>query len=197
MTTKAKKLFLFIGIVIGVLTACLGLETKYSNHLGWALLLAGTAFTTVGCLYLGALFFRDGGKQPVRDRSLWPPILGVLVISLVTPLEYLYLPGVLPRSDFAQDAGLILFSGGLITYLLSLQPAEPEKPRTNQSLPKEVTVLTAFSHLSRSTLLAGLLLMMFGLGIGYSSLLGLSILFLLVLVDLPRWVKMDHHRLSQ
>lgn len=55
MTTKAKKLFLFIGILIGVLTASLGLETKHINHLGWALLLAGIGYTTAGCLYLGAM----------------------------------------------------------------------------------------------------------------------------------------------
>ncbi len=180
---------------MGVVTASLGLETKHSNHLGWALLLAGTAFTTIGCVYLGSLFIRDGGKQAERDRSLWLPALIVLVISLVTPLEYLFLPTVLPRSDLAQDIGLILFAGGLASYLVSSrlhgQQAAPVKRPTGRSMQSIAAMVSIF----QSILPASLLLMMLGLGIGYSSLTGLFILLLLVLFVYFRG-KMDHHKYS-
>ena len=92
MTTKAKMMFLFVGVLISVVTACLGLETQHSNHLGWALLFSGTAFCAVGCLVLGVLFLKDRKDDQPDDRSLWLPTTGVLIISLITPLEYLYLP---------------------------------------------------------------------------------------------------------
>ena len=125
MSTRAKKVFLFFGILTGLITACLGLETCHSNHLGWALLFAGTGFTTVGCLSLGVLFLQKNVTELHADRTLWLPCFAALVVSLITPLEYLYLPSVLPRSDHAQDIGVILCAGGLAFYLLSLQSKDP------------------------------------------------------------------------
>jgi hypothetical protein len=54
MSTRAKKVFLFIGILAGLIIACLGIETCHINHLGWALLFTGTAF-----IY----FFRPSSAQ--------------------------------------------------------------------------------------------------------------------------------------
>jgi len=177
MTTQAKKLFLFLGTLTGVITACLGLETQHSNHLGWALLFSGAAFTTVGCLYLGALFIQPKPEPEPHDRSLWLPTLGALIICLITPLEYRFLPPVLPRSDHAQDIGMILFAGGLAFYLLSLHAAEPW--RCSQC--KDSRKFTTIYRIALCPISARLLLFVFGLGIGYSSLMGLLVIFVLVL----------------
>ncbi len=70
MSIRAKKAFLFLGILTGLISACLGLETRHSNHLGWALLFAGTGFTTFGCLSLGMLFLQVTAVEQPADRRL-------------------------------------------------------------------------------------------------------------------------------
>ena len=186
MTGKARKLFLIFGILSGVISACLGLETQHSNHLGWALLFAGTAFTAIGCIYLAALFIAAGKAQPPGDRSLWLPALGVLIIGLVTPMEYLFLPPVLPRSDHAQDVGLILAAGGLVFYLLALQSLEPWQISGQRPAFHGLRSFSAILMMILCPIPASLLLFVFGLGIGYSSWIGLLVIFVLVLPGLYR-----------
>ncbi len=184
MTAQAKKLFLFFGILAGVITACLGIETQHSNHLGWALLLTGTAFTMIGCIYLGGSIIQTGRKQPLHDRSLWLPCLGIMIISLVTPLEYIFLPPVLPRSDQAQDIGLILVAGGLIFYLVSLRSAEPWQSPGRRAASRRIRSFSMILRLVLCPISASLLLFVFGLGVGYSSWIGLLVIFILVLPGL-------------
>jgi hypothetical protein len=177
MSTRAKEVFLFFGILTGLITACLGLETHHSNHLGWALLFAGTGFITISCLSFGVLFLQTADAGQKADRSLWLPCFAALMISLIAPLEYLYLPSVLPRSDHAQDIGLILFAGGLAFYLLSLQSKKPWQPIGPVSRRRRGPLLsTLLCPISASLLLFGL-----GLGIGFSScsalLMNLFLLF--------------------
>ena len=197
MTTQAKKLLLFLGTLTGVITACLGLETQHSNHLGWALLFSGTAFTTVGCLYLGILFIQTRPEPEPRDRSLWLPTLGALIISLVTPLEYRFLPPVLPRSDHAQDIGMILFAGGLAFYLLSLRSHKSWQNQFSQHWTKDSRSTSMIWQLILCPISASLLLFVFALGIGYSSFIGLSIIVLLVLPGLIYHMKTNDHRFSE
>lgn len=175
MSTRAKKIFLFFGILTGLITACLALETRHSNHLGWALLFAGAGLTTIGCLSFGVLFLQTGASERHADRTLWLPCFAALLMSLITPLEYLYLPPVLPRGDHAQDIGLILLAGGLAFYLLSLhqehpwQCAESISSRGFFHFHLPAILLSAVTcPISASLLLFGL-----GLGIGFSSWIGL------------------------
>jgi len=190
MTTRFKKHFLFFGILTAVICACLGLETKHSNHLGWALLFIGTAFTMIACIYLGSLFNSSEEKWQSQDHSLWLPCIGTLMIGLVTPLEYLYLPETLPRNDYFQDVGLILIAGGLAFYLLSLRSRQPWKTQFNQSRFIGTQSVLIICRLVLSPASASLLLFVIGLGIGYSSLIGLSVMFLLVLPGLIYGTKM-------
>lgn len=167
---------MFFGILIGLITACLGLETRHSNHLGWALLFAGAGFTTLSSLSLGVLQLQINKDQWRMDRSLWLPCFSALAISLITPLEYLYLPSVLPRSDYTQDIGLILFAGGLAFYLLALQSKNPWRAINpepgRQRFPLRATILCPIS--------ASLLLFGLGLGIGFSSWIGLLLSVILL-----------------
>lgn len=184
MTIKAKKVLVFIVILTGVITACLGLETQHSNHLGWALLFCGAAFSTIGSLYLGALSLQCDGIGRNSDRLLWLPGLGVLIISLVTPLEYIFLPPVLPRSDHAQNIGLILFAGGLAFYLLSLHSEQPWSLPSKRLSFRNIPSMATFWHMIFCPISASLLLVTLALGIGYSSLIGLGMLFVVVLPGL-------------
>jgi hypothetical protein len=195
MTIKVKKLFLFAGILTGVLTACLGLETQHENHLGWALLFCGTALIAVGGIILGVLFLKEPAEGQQRDRSLWLPLFGVLAISLITPLEYLYLPPVLSRSDHAQDIGFILCVGGIFVYLLQLKSSRPA--RKMQSAQKFVPIPPRMGIRGwiYRPIFASLILFTLGLSIGYTSLLGLSAVLLLVLPGLVyRMIREDREQ---
>ncbi len=194
MSIMARKIFLVVGLVISVISACLGLETQHSNHLGWALLFAGTAFSASGAITLGILFLQDTSKGLPRDRSLWLPIFSVLVMSLVTPLEYLYLAPFLARNDHLQDIGLILCAGGLSFYLLMLSsPAgsNQQKPAPSSALASRQPLILRWACRPG---FASLALFALGLSIGYSSLIGLLMVVFLVLPGLVLWMRSeDHH----
>ncbi len=176
MSNRAKKVFLFIGILTGLISACLGLETSHSNHLGWALLFAGTGLTAIGCISLGILFVQAGEDQKNTDRSLWLPCFSALVICLITPIEYLYLPSDLPHSERAQDIGMILLAGALAFYILSLQSKKPWRQSESARGRKQLTLLsTLVCPISASLLLFGI-----GLGVGYSSWIGLLLSLVLL-----------------
>jgi hypothetical protein len=182
MTIKAKKIFLCVSTLSALVCACLGLETRHSNPLGWALLLGGTGFTSLGCLALGGLFLSQGESQPPADRSLWLPCLGALLISLVTPLEFLYLPEVLPRNAFFQDLGLILAAGGLAFFLLAARSGRPWGTQSDRHWMQRGTFGAALRRVALCPISAGLLLFLLALGIGFSSLIGLA---LTLLVEVP------------
>lgn len=188
MSVRAKKSFLFFGILTGIVCACLGLETKHSNHLGWALLLAATAFIVIGCIQLGTLLRPGEGSRQKTERSLWLPWIGVLLVSLVTPLEFMFMPAVLPRSDATQDLGLIFFAGGLIFSLFTFHSAQPGYAPFHTPNPAQPQPAFPLGHALVRTLLTpaavSLLLLVIGLGIGYSSFLGILLLFFMVLPGL-------------
>ncbi len=176
MTTREKKLLFFIGIPTAVVSACLGLETQRSNHLGWALLIAGIAFIAFGSISLAILFFSDAGQKPARGRSFWLPVLGVLLIGLVAPLEYLYAAPILDRSHLLQDLGLILFVCGFCFTLLMISSGRIAFTPDRLS--------TGITQWVWRPAFASLMLFALGLSIGYSSLVGLLVAFLLVLPGL-------------
>ncbi len=190
MTSRAKRSFIMLGVLVSVIAACLGLETRHDNHLGWALLMSGVVFIAMGCIYLGTLSIRRDGKTRAADRSLWLPISGVLLISLITPLEYTLLPSVLPRSDLYQDIGLILFAGGLAFFLLSLVSNDPWKMNPRRSLPGDPHKLPALIRILFTPRSIGLLLYGLALAIGYSSWMGFLVILLLVLPGLFNRVHM-------
>ncbi len=187
-------MFLMAGIVISVFSACLGLETQHSNHLGWALLFAGTFFCASGVITLGILFLQDSDNRQGRDRSLWLPIFSVLALSVVTPMEYLFLKPTLSRNDLIQDIGLILFAGGLSFYLLMVDsPVSRALNKITTSLKistRRPLIIRWFCHPG----FASLALFALGLSIGYSSLIGLVMVLFLVLPGLVFWMRSEDRK---
>ena len=118
------------------------------------------------------------------DRSLWLPSFGALLISLIAPLEYLYMPPVLARSEILQDVGMILTMGGFYFFLLMTgndgagrnipRRAGLELSRSGIQVSRPVRYLT----------FAGVLLFVLGTSVGYSSLIGMFLVFLMVIPGL-------------
>ncbi len=184
MTIKQQKIFLFVTIVTGVVVASLALESLPANRLGWAVLLCGTVFSALGSIRLGILFQNEPRQKDKGDPSSLLPAYGVIVLSLITQLEYLYIAPVLPRNAVVQYIGLTLFFGGMCVSLL------PYIYSRKESSPRAAVGRQSGRFLARPILwlgrpfFAGILLSSLGLSIGFSSLLGISIVFLLILPGL-------------
>jgi protein-S-isoprenylcysteine O-methyltransferase Ste14 len=197
MTVRAKMAFLIVGIFTSVVSACLGLETQHSNHLGWALLFTATIFCASSAISLGILFIHDTTRGKPRDRSLWLPTFGVLAMSLVTPLEYLYMSPTLARNDYLQDLGLILFAGGLSFYLLILGSPTAGNSQRHDPLPKYTHRHPLALRWACHPGFASLMLFALGLSIGYSSLIGLCMVFFLELPGLIFWMRSEDQKIRE
>lgn len=174
MDGKLKRMVIFIGALVSLIVACLGVETRNSTHIGWVVFVTGLLGCVAGLLYLGINSFRQASAAGGFDRPMWLILLGLLLIGLAPPLEYLYLEATLPRVDLLQDASLVLFVSGLPLFLWSSGMVAwwYSRPSLNQA---------DLFRLLRYPGYAGLGLMALGLCIGYSSLIGLLALLLLLL----------------
>jgi hypothetical protein len=120
-------------------------------------------------------------NEPRRNRLL---TTGILAISILPPVDFLYLPAYLSRSQGMQAAGLILCALGLLFLLRSIisqecwtseAGAEPEIRRRSDF---ETNAIHAFLFN------AGISLWAMGICVGFGSVLG-SIAILLLLM--PGW----------
>jgi hypothetical protein len=107
-------------VLSGVSAILFGLLTNPRNIMGWTLIVWGTG-QLVESLGLSHHLWRTGERSG-RTKS-WKVILtmaGILAVSIFPPLDFLVLPALLPRTQWLQDAGLILCALGLL-FLIRLK----------------------------------------------------------------------------
>jgi protein-S-isoprenylcysteine O-methyltransferase Ste14 len=177
---------------LSICLALLGLETLRGNMLGWFLLVLGVAYPAGGAIYY---FIRrepfwnaaNSGKTALEekgDRSFWAILPGFLVVFFSPPLEWFYLPAVLPRILWMQIAGLalILAAVGLRVWarahIRGLYSGHVEV-RANHRL-----IQSGPYRFVRHPGYTGFVLMALGLATGYSSWIGLAAIPLLLLPGL-------------
>ena len=191
MIRSLKLTYLSTIVVVSCAIAALGLVTRENNHLGWVLLLLAGIFCVFGLFYLSIPKHRESIKVELKNRSLWLLAPGLLVILIVPPLEYLYLKSILPRTDFMQEVGLVLFSAGLLFCFRSRIFVELWNPGDDQ-------VQTDFRFTRRGTYqttryldYAGYSLIALSLCLGYSSLIGLLAILGLLLPGIVYRMRME------
>ena len=173
-----------VGIVFAVLLGALGVETAHDNPVGWIVLLIGVGYCMGGSLYLAAEKNRVALREETGGRSLWAVAPGFAVVFLAPPLEYLYLPALLPRSTAMQTAGLALIAAALglrVWSRLSLREQYSGRLRIQAG---HRLVTTGPHRFMRHPGYAGFLLLGLGLAIGYSSTIGLVAVPVLLLPGL-------------
>ena len=97
----------------------LGFATTESNLVGWFLLLTALSYGVGGpFLLINNLKNKGVVRQENRDRSFWLMLPGFLVVFYASPLEYLYLPGILitTRTMWMQIVGLALIVASLSLF---------------------------------------------------------------------------------
>ncbi|MDP2995546.1 MAG: isoprenylcysteine carboxylmethyltransferase family protein, partial [Anaerolineales bacterium] len=131
------------------------------------------------------------------DRSFWAILPGFLVVFFAPPIEWMYLPAVLPRTLWMQIAGLVLILAAVAlriwtrAHLRGLYSGHVEVQvghRLVQSGPYLFVRHPGYT---------GFLLMTLGVAIGYSSLIGLAAVLVLLLPGLAYRMQVEERLLIE
>lgn len=199
---------LFLGVVAPALAICLallGLETLGSNLLGWFLLVLGAAYPAGSVIYYfnhREPFWNPFGGGEVEheesgDWSFWLILPGFLVVFFASPLEWIYLPTVLPRTLLVQIAGLVLILASAVMriwawlYIRGMYSVHLDV-QANHCL-----VQSGPYRFVRHPGYTSLLLMVLGLVIGYASLIGLIAIPVLLLPGLAYRMMVEERLLTE
>lgn len=205
MSRLAIFFLVVVAPALAICLALLGLGTLGENALGWFLLAIGVAYPAGGVIYYlirrepfwhlaGA---RDPAHEETGDRSFWLILPGFLAVFFASPLECLYLPIFLPRSPGMQIAGL-----GLILAAVAMRIWARVHIRSLYSGHVEVQaghrlVQSGSYRFVRHPGYAGFVLMALGLATGYSSLIGLIAVPVLLLPGLAYRMQVEEVLLAE
>ena len=205
MSRPAILFMLVVAPVLAICLALLGLETLGSNILSWFLLVLGVAYPAGGVIYYFIRrepFWKSAGRgetarEEKGDRSFWAILPGFLVVFFSPPLEWMYLSAVHPHTLWMQIAGLVL-----ILAAVALRVWTREHLRGLYSGHVEVQVghrlvQSGPYRFVRHPGYTGFLLMTLGVVIGYSSLIGLVALPVLLLPGLAYRMKVEERLLIE
>ena len=190
---------------LAICLALLGLETLDKNILGWFLLVFGIAYPAGSVIYFFIRrepFWRSArsgetAREEKGDLSFWLILPGFLAAFFAPPLEWLYLPGFLPRSLWIQIAGLVLI---LLAFLLRIWSRVHIRGLYSGHVEVQVEhrlVQSGPYRLVRHPGYAGFLLLTLGVVLGYSSLIGLISIPLLLLPGLAYRINVEERLLQE
>jgi protein-S-isoprenylcysteine O-methyltransferase Ste14 len=195
---------MIIAPALSLILALLGLETLDGNILGWFLLVLGIAYPAGGMIYYFIRrepFWRsaDGGetvREEKSDRSFWFILPGFLIVFFAPPLEWMYLPPVIPHTSGLQWTGL-----GLLLSCLTLRIWARTHIRSLYSGHVEVKaehklVMSGPYRWLRHPGYTGYLLLALGFAVGYSSLVGLVAIAVLLLPGLAYRMNVEERLLA-
>jgi protein-S-isoprenylcysteine O-methyltransferase Ste14 len=205
MSRLAVFFLMIVAPALAICLALLGLETLGTNLLGWFLLLFGVAYPAGGVIYY---FIRrepfwkpvsggEAAQEEKGDRSFWLILPGFLAVFFACPLEWLYLPAVLPRNIWLQITG-----AALILAAVALRAWTRAHIRGLYSGHMEVhadhrLVQSGPYRFIRHPGYTGFLLMTLGVAIGYSSWIGLAAIPLLLLPGLAYRMEVEERLLAE
>lgn len=205
MSRLAVFFLMIVAPALSICLALLGLETLRENFLGWFLLLFGVAYPAGGVIYYFIRrepFWRSArvGETVLEekgDRSFWLILPGFLAVFFAPPLEWMYLPEVLPRAVWMQVSGL-----GLILAAVALRVWARAHIRGMYSGHVEVQaehqlVQSGPYRFVRHPGYTGFLLLALGVTVGYFSLIGLAAIPVLLLPGLAFRMSVEERLLGE
>ena len=170
----------------------LGIITCRQNLLGWFLILTAVVYGLGGPFLLRINLNRDGViSQERQDRSFWQILPGFLVVFYASPLEYLYIPPVLPRGNWIQVIGLVLIAFSMLLITWAQRALKGRYSARIRVVAGQTLVQDGPYHYLRHPAYAGFLIMGLGISIGFSSLIGLLAVPLLLLPGLLYRIKIE------
>ena len=197
MNSVIQVFLLVVGNALALLLALLALETTPTNFLGWFLFAIGIAYGAGGVIYLWRNRNLEGIiRSEIGNRSLWWLVPGFLVIFFAPPLEFLHLPVSLPRGIGMELAGLVIILLGLVLRVwarLSIGGMYSGYLVVKQG---HVLVTGGPYRFVRHPGYTGYIIMALGLALGYSSLIGLLAIPLLLVPGLAYRIKVEERLLA-
>lgn len=181
MSHAAVLFLLVLAPALALVLALLGLETLQANLLGWPLLAFGIGYPA-GAI-INCWIRRESFWQPkeTSDKSLWLILPGMLTAFFAPPLEYIYLPALLPRAGWMQIMGLALIILSVALWAWTRTAIKSQYSANVRATAKHQLVQRGFYRYIRYLSYAGYFLLALGIGIGYSSLIGLAAIPILIL----------------
>ena len=198
-----SRLVFFLMVVAPALAICLallGLETLPLNFMGYFLLLLGTGYLVGGVLYYfdhSETYGNLTRADEASDRFPWLILPGFLSASFAPPLELLYGAELLPRLIWMQIAGLVLVLLGL-TLLVWAQVLRRGLSHGLLNGPGDHRLVQGGPYrFIRHPGDASIVLLALGISIGYSSVIGLVAIPLLLLPGLAYRMHVEERRLLE
>lgn len=184
-------IFFLVVVTLGlaILLAALGLATLWTNLLGWFLLSSGLIYffgIVIVYWFRRIQFWRPRAKgEMIReersDWSFWFIVVGMVSAFYLPPLEYLLTEGVLPRASFMQVAGLFLIIFGSALFIWAHRTLGHFYSGHVSVIEGQPLMQSGPYGFIRHPAYAGYLLITLGLALGYSSLIGLVAILVLLL----------------
>jgi protein-S-isoprenylcysteine O-methyltransferase Ste14 len=196
--TVIRIFLMIVGNALAMLLALLALETTPTNFLGWFLLAISIAYGAGGVIY----FWRtrdedDASRSESGNRSFWWIIPGFIAIFFAPPLEFLFLPSILPRGLELEIAGLVTILFGLAVRIWTRVTIGRMYSGYLRVKVGHVLVTDGPYRAVRHPGYTGFVLMALGLCIGYSSLIGLAAIPLLLLPGLAYRMRVEEYLLTE
>jgi len=196
--TVIRIFLLTVGNTLAMLLALLALRTIATNLLGWFMLAVSIVYGAGGVIHLWLYADKgDANRSEKGNRSFWWIVPGFIAIFFGPVLDYLYLPPILPRGLTMQLGGLIVIALGLALRIwtrLTLRSLYSGYLRVKVG---HVLVTHGPFHWIRHPGYNGFLIMAFGLAIGYSSVVGLVAVILLLLPGLVYRINVEEKLLAE
>jgi protein-S-isoprenylcysteine O-methyltransferase Ste14 len=193
------RIFLLIaGNALALVLALLALETITTNFLGWFLFATSVAYGAGGMIYFWRTREAEGTRRTEPGyRSFWWILPGFIAIFFAPPLEYIFLPALLPRGIGMELAGLVIILTGLSIRAWTRMTLGGMYSGYLRVTVGHVLVTDGPYLFVRHPGYTGFVIMAIGLCIGYASLIGLAVISVLLLPGLAYRMQVEERLLSE
>lgn len=192
-----RVFLLVIGNALAILLALLALETAPTNFLGWFLFAIGIAYGAGGIIYIWRIRDEENtSRAESGSRSFWWILPGFIAAFFVPPLEFLFFP-MLPHSLGLEMAGLLTILLGLVIRVWASVTLGGMYSGYLRVKIGRILVTDGPYRFVRHPGYAGFLLVALGLAIGYSSLIGLVAIPVLLLPGLAYRMRVEERLLHE
>ena len=196
---------LILAPALALVLALLGLETLNENIFGWLLLVIGIGYPAGAIAYFWIHkepFWKTkaGGDtlvEEIGDKSFWLILPGFLAAFFAPPLEYIYLPAFLPRVGWIEIIGLVLVIIGVALRLWARSAIKGQYSGHIQVTAEQQLVQSGPYRYIRHPGYTGYIFMAFGVCLGYSSLIGLAAILILMLPGLMYRMNLEEELLTK
>jgi protein-S-isoprenylcysteine O-methyltransferase Ste14 len=191
--------------MLSVLLAWLGWISLPVNIMGAFLLLTGVVFSMgiIITYWIRKILFwnpKNGARashEEKGDLSFWLILPGMIVSFFLSPVEFLYLPVLIPHTLVDQIAGLVLVGISVALFIWARRATRRNYSGHLMTTESQELVQTGPYRFIRHPAYTSYLLMAFGVGLGYSSLIGIVSVIILLLPAMIYRIRVEERLLAQ